>query len=399
MVMKKLMILGAGPLQLPAILKAREKGLDVIVADMNPDAVGFKESGIVKEIISTTDTLKIIEAAKRYRINGIMTVASDVPMPTIAAVCQELRLCGISPKTALNATNKAEMRHCLEKANVPIPKYFVVRSLDEFLETCKNFKDRFVVKSSDNSGNRGVCLVDNPFNKDKLIKAFEYAKENTRDGRVLLEEYMEGEEFSVEGISVDGTYHVIQVTDKITTGEPYFVELGHTQPSMQTKDTLDKIKTVAKKGVEALGISNGPSHTEIKLTTNGPKIVEIGARLGGGCITTHLVPLSTGVDMVNANIQIALGELPDLMPKYSKGAAIRFFKSKPGFFYEAKGLEEASSLNGVIEVGFLKNIGDYIPELKTGLDRVGYVIAQGETRNKAVKICEEAVDKITIVTK
>jgi biotin carboxylase len=333
-----------------------------------------------------------------HNIDGIMTVASDVPMQTIAAVCECMGLNGINKRTALNATNKAEMRMCLDKAGVPIPRYFVADNLDEFIALCSNFDKKFVVKASDNSGNRGVSLVDDPLDKDKLISAFKYAKENTRDGRVLLEDYMDGKEFSVEGISVGGVYHVIQVTDKITTGAPYFVEMGHTQPSAENEEVLNNIQSVAKNGVAALGILDGPSHTEIKLTSDGPKIVEIGARLGGGCITTHLVPLSTGIDMVGANINIALGQTPDISHKYTKGSAIRFFKCEPGVFSGITGVEKASSLKGVIEIGFLKNIGDNIEELKTGLDRVGYVIAQGESREEAARICEDALNMIKIIT-
>lgn len=134
------------------------------------------------------------------------------------------------------------------------------------------------------------------------------------------------------------------------------------------------------------------------MTSDGPKIVEIGARLGGGCITTHLVPLSTGIDMVGANINIALGQTPDISHKYTKGSAIRFFKCEPGVFSGITGVEKASSLKGVIEIGFLKNIGDNIEELKTGLDRVGYVIAQGESREEAARICEDALNMIKIIT-
>ena len=165
------MILGAGQLQLPAIRKAMEMGLNAIVADMNPNAIGFQEKGIIKEIISTTDTQRILEVARRHNIDGIMTVASDVPMQTIAAVCECMGLNGINKRTALNATNKAEMRMCLDKAGVPIPRYFVADNLDEFIALCSNFDKKFVVKASDNSGNRGVSLVDDPLDKDKLISA------------------------------------------------------------------------------------------------------------------------------------------------------------------------------------------------------------------------------------
>lgn len=392
------MILGASILQLPAIKKAKEMGLDVIVVDMNPDAVGFKEDGITKLYISTIDIPRILEAARAYRIDGIMTLASDMPMQAVAAVCEELGLIGVTPQTALNATNKAEMRKCFKTHGVPIPDFYIVNKLNEFLKEAKNFKTKFIVKPADNSGNRGVKLITNLEDENVLIQAYEYSKKYSRDGRVLLEEYMEGDEFSVETMSVNGVCHVIQITDKLTSGAPYFVELGHTQPSMVDENIKMKIVEVTKAGIKALGINHGPSHTEIKLTSSGPKIVEIGARLGGGCITTHLVPLSTGVNMVEANIRIALGEIPDLCKKYDKGAAIRFLQPLPGVFKSVKGVDEVRNISGVVEVGFMKKIGDIITELHNGLDRVGYVITQGNTREEAVGLCEKVVKLIQFET-
>lgn len=392
--MKTLMILGGSILQLPAIKKAKELGLNVIVLDINPDAVGFKEEGIIGLQISTIDTNRVIEAAERYNIDGIMTLASDVPMPTIAKVCQKLGLPGISPQTALNATNKAEMRNCFKEHHVPIPEFYVAENEKEFIEFTKHIKDKFIIKPADNSGNRGIKLVSMPLELRELKEVYKYSKQYSKDGRILLEEYMEGEEFSVESISINGVCHVIQITDKITSGEPYFVEIGHTQPSKYNQTVKTNIAETAQLGVNALGIMSGPSHTEIKLTKEGPKIVEIGARLGGGCITTHLVPLSTGVDMVKANILIALGEMPDLSPRYEKAAAIRFFRTPSGLFKGVEGVEEAKKMPGVIEIGFFKQIGEYIPPMRNGLDRVGYVITQRDNRNSAVELCEEILRKI-----
>lgn len=395
--MKKLMILGAGLLQLPAIKKAKQMGLEVLVADMNPGAVGFEEEGLSKLLISTTDTDKVLRAAREHGIDGILTVASDVPIPTVAKVCEELGLPGVSCETARYATNKADMRKRLQAAEIPVPAFGAAKDLKSFLEIARDFKDKkVVVKSSDSSGNRGVSMVKNASDIDMLSQAFEYAKLHTRDGRVVIEEYMSGPEFSVEGMSINGKYFPVQVTDKITSGPPYFVEMGHTQPSAQPEAIVNAIKNAAEKGVLALGINNGPSHTEIILTSEGPKIVEIGARLGGGCITSHLVPLSTGVDMIEANINVALGNPIEIEPKFHKGAAIRFFNSHAGVLTGIKGVEKALTDNGVKEVGFFSKIGDQVNELKTGLDRIGYVIAQGETRDEAIENCAQAMDEITL---
>lgn len=391
--MKKIMILGASILQLPAIRKAKEMGLDVIVVDMNPDAVGFKEEGITRLQISTIDTPKIVEAAREYRIDGIMTLASDMPMQTVAAVCKDLNLLGITPRTALNATNKAEMRICLKKNGVPVPEFYIVCEWGEFYDASKNFVEKFVVKPADNSGNRGIKLVTD-FSIENLKEAYTYSKQYSRDGRILLEEYMEGDEFSVESISVHGVCNIIQITDKITSGKPYFVEMGHTQPSRYDTAKLRDIASVAKMGVEVLGINHGPSHTEIKYTAGGPKVVEIGARLGGDFITTHLVPLSTGVDMVTANIKCAIGEDPDIEKKHAKCSAVRFLQSQPGRLKSVSGITEAEAVNGVFEVGLLKHIGEIVPEMRNSLDRVAYVVVQGNTSDEAMVACEEAIKKI-----
>lgn len=388
------MILGASILQLPAIKKAQEMGLDVIAVDMNPDAIGFKEEGVTKVLISTIDTPKIVEAARHYKIDGIMTLCTDMPMQAVAAVCEDLGLVGVSRQTALNATNKAEMRQCFKAHGVPIPDFYIVRERNEFMDAAKNFTSKFMVKPADNSGNRGVELITDISNMEVLNQAFDYSKQYSRDGRVLLEEYMDGDEFSVETMSIDGECRVIQITDKLTSGAPYFVEMGHTQPTRYNEEIRNRISEVTKAGVKALGITYGPSHTEIKLTSAGPKIVEIGARLGGDCITTHLVPLSTGVNIVEANIRIALGEKPDLKVKFDKGAAIRFLHSPSGILKSIKGVELAEHISGIIEVGFFKKIGDKVPVLHNSLDRVGYVIAQCDTREEAVQLCEKCAGMI-----
>ena len=321
--MKKIMILGASILQLPAIEKAKEMGLAVIAVDMNPEAVGFSVDDVVKEVISTIDTEAVLEAAKRHQIDGIMTLASDMPMQTVAVVSEALGLVGVSRDTALKATNKAFMRDTLKEAGVSVPMYFRVKGKEAFIEAVEKVKAagyKCIVKPADNSGSRGVDLLKDDSNIDA---AYDYTVKFSRGGEIVVEEFMEGPEVSVETLAVDGDVHVIQITDKLTTGAPYFVEMGHTQPSRLAKDVRQRISEVAIAANKAIGISNGPSHTEIKVTKDGPKIVELGARLGGDCITTHLVPLSTGVNMVDASIRIALGEKPDLEPKWNKGSAIR----------------------------------------------------------------------------
>ncbi|OYD57788.1 lactate dehydrogenase [Fictibacillus aquaticus] len=388
------MILGASILQVPAIKKAKEMGFQVIAVDKDINAVGF-EFADIKLVISTIDTPRVLEAAKKYQIDSIMTVASDLPMRTVAKVAQKLSLKSISIETSMIATNKGLMRDCLKDNSVPIPYFTRVGGYDDFLKSVLYFNGKVITKPADNSGSRGVYLIDNK--SDSNIEfAFNYAKENSRNGEILIEEFMEGPEVSVESISIDGKVNIIAITDKLTTGAPGFVEMGHSQPSMLNREIKKEIEIITRKAIQAIGLNDGPAHTEIIITNEGPKIVEIGARLGGDNISSHLVPLSTGIDMIKACIEIASGEAPVIKKKLSKGSAIRYIKAPKGKIKEIQGINKATKINGVNKVVLLKNVGEYSVNIESSLDRIGYIIAQASDVEKAIKICEEAINSIFI---
>lgn len=393
---KKIMILGASILQLPAIEKAKEMGLDVIAVDMNPEAIAFNVPGVKKEIISTIDSPAIVEVAKKHQIDGIMTLATDMPMRSVAAVAKAMGLVGIDEETALKATNKVEMRKALQAGGVPIPKFIKVSNEEEYREAVKQFNVPFIVKPADNSGSRGIFEVID-FTNEKLIKkAYDYSKPHSRVGDVVVEEYMRGLEVSVETLSVDGVCHVIQITDKLTTGAPHYVEMGHSQPTVHDSEMAFRIAEVAKIANKAIGIKNGPSHTEIIITSEGPKIVEIGARLGGDNITTHLVPLSTGIDMVECCIKIALGEKPDMKAKWSKGSAIRYFEQKAGIIKSIEGIEQAEKVRGIQQISIIHGVGEKVTEINSSGARMGFVIAQDKNAVTAIADCENALQKIEV---
>ena len=391
--MKRIMILGASVGQLPIIKKVKELGYELAVVDFNPEAVGIPYADVFYNV-STTDIKAVVDAAKDYRPDGITTVQTDMPMRAIAAACKELCLVGITPDTAFRATDKEAMIKAFKQGGVSSPWYNVF-SIADRCETidCK-ISYPCIVKPVDNSASRGVTLVSN---KDELFKAIEYARKESGNGRIIIEEYMVGPEISVEIIMLNGNAHVIAVTDKLTTGAPHFVEMGHSEQSMIDVETIKQIEALAAKAMLAVGVMNGPGHVEMIVTQSGPQIVELGARLGGDFITTDLVPLSTGVDMLKAVIDIACGDQPDIVPKFNKGSAIRFVSSENGRVIEIEGIEEAKKLNGVIKVECLKCVGDVVPPLNSSLDRVGYVIAQAETTDKAVDICEKAMKKIRYI--
>lgn len=395
--MKKLMILGASVLQIPAIIEAKKMGIYVIVVDMNPNAEGFSYAD-KKIVVSTTDTKRVLEVAKENDIDGIITIASDRPMRTVAKVAEELNLIGIDEKTAVNATNKSKMRDALKKYSVPIPMYFSVDDYEQYLEAIKKIRNKnykCIVKPADNSGSRGIRLIEN-YEEKELEKVYKYCKENSNSGSLVVEEFMQGPEVSVETISYKGVCHVIQVTDKITTGSPYFVEMGHNQPSSLDLKTIEKIKKVAIDANKAIGIKDGPSHTEIKVTKDGPKIVELGARLGGDNITTHLVPYSTGVNMVEACINIALGKEIDIRKKFDKASVARYKKCDIGKIIKIEGIEDAKKIHGIKNVKIVHGVGEESREIKNSNDRVAYVISQDDNVLKAITSCDKALELIKI---
>lgn len=393
---KKIMILGASVLQLPAIEKAKEMGLEVIVVDMNPEAVGFSVSGVIKEVISTIDIPAIVKVAKKYQIDGIMTLATDMPVRSVAAVASKLGLVGIDEDTALKATDKAEMRVALKKAGVPIPKFFKVSNEKEYKKAVKQFNVPFIVKPADSSGSRGIFEVIDITNQKMIDEAYAYCHPYSKSGDVVVEEYMNGSEVSVETLSIDGVCHVIQITDKVTTGAPHYVEMGHSQPTMHSKQVAEKIAEVARAANMAIGIKNGPSHTEIIVTNEGPKVVELGARLGGDNITTHLVPLSTGVNMVECCIKIALGEKTNIISKWSKGSAIRYFEQHAGLVENIEGIEEAKKIYGIKQVSIIHGVGENVTDIDSSGARMGFVIAQDENAETAISDCMKALNIIKV---
>ncbi|MBQ9874359.1 MAG: ATP-grasp domain-containing protein [Thermoguttaceae bacterium] len=393
--MKKIMVLGASILQVPMLQKAKDLGFYVGVADFNPKAIGIPIADEFYEA-STFDPPAIVEAAKQFRPDGVVTLATDIPMRSVAAACEALGLPGISPKTALLATDKAEMIRALTDANVPCPKYVVANDRDEFERVKGSVAYPAIMKPTDQSGSRGVVLVRS---LEELDASYDYSQTESRGGAVVIEEFMEGPETSVEVMVLDDGVHILAITDKLTTGAPHFVEMGHSQPCRLGDATCAAIRDVATRAVQALGIKRGPAHVEIIVTAEGPKIVELGARMGGDCITTHLVPLSTGIDMTEATLRVACGEEPDVAPKFQKGAAIRYFDVPVGVLDSISGVDEARAIPGVRQISIVKEIGERIGEICGSGDRLGFVIAQAKTADEAISICEKAIAAIKVVVR
>lgn len=386
------MIVGASVLQLPAILKAKEMGLHVAVVDYNPQAIGISYADKFYNA-STMDEDAVLAAAEDYQPDGIMTLATDMPMRGVAKASDKLHLHSINYETAVKATDKYDMIKAFKAYGVPSPWFFDVDSLEELKELEGKVTFPCIIKPTDNAGSHGVAKV---YSFQELIDNYEYSHSCSRHGKVIVEEYLDGPEVSVEVMVVNGEVNILQITDKITTGAPHFVEMGHTQPSRLPSDTQRQIRRVAEAACKSVGLDKGPAHVEMKVTSRGPVMIELGARMGGDNITTHLVPLSTGIDMVGSTIRVALGEEPDITPTLHSGSAIRYFEVPFGTIKSIDGVEGSKKIPGVKQITFTKEVGEDSTLIQCSNDRIGFVIAQGNTAEDAIAACEKAMKTIKI---
>lgn len=395
---KRLLVLAAGILQVPVIKKAKEMGIYVIAADGNPNAVGLKyaDKAIVVNITSEEDVLKV---AHEEHIDGVIHPCSEVSMNVMGRLNDELGLSGITREQAIRATNKHLMREAFEKGNAPSPKSFLTENVDDaWMHLQNGFSTDGILKPSRNSGSRGIAKVSRNMEKADFIKAYDIALNESRDKSVLIEQFIEGPEFSIEIIVWNGKVNVLTVTDKKTTGAPHFVELGHNQPSCFSAEEMETLKAAAVAGVKALGVNNCACHAEAKLMDGKAYLMEIGARLGGDFISTELTHLSTGIDMVAAAIDVALGSEPDLSIKEEpKGVCIRYFCPKPGKLVNISNTEILNDAHVYLWEIYHK-AGDEIPEVTSSLSRSGHVIVTEDSPQKAIALAEKIINEVKFET-
>ena len=393
------MVLAAGLLQIPVIKKAQEMGVYVIAVDDDPNAPGMALAD--KAIIpgGLKDEEKLLAIAKEEEIDGVIHPCSEVAMNVMGRINDELHLSGISKEMAIRATNKHLMREAFEKYGAPSPKSLLTKDEEDAWQIfCGNFTTNAILKPSRNSGSRGIAKVEKGITKDAFIELYRRALDESRDHSVLIEQFIEGPEFSVEVIVWNGEPHVLAITDKKTTEAPYFVELGHNQPSIYPAEIQQKLIDGAIAGIKALDLSNCAAHCELKVQNGEAYLMEIGARMGGDFISTELTHLSSGIDMVAATISVVLGMEPNLTPTEPKhGVCIRYFTPKPGKMMSIEG-EDVLKEECVYAAEIYHQVGDMIPEVKSSLDRSGHVIVTAPTAKEAINIAEKLIEKVKIVT-
>ena len=301
--MKKIAIIGANEFQKKLVLKAKEMGIETHV-------FAWEEGAVAKDVsdyfypISITDKDAIIDILKDIRLDGICSIASDLAMPTVNYIAEQLNLVGNSQECTILTTNKYEMRKKLEEECMPIPSYQLIKNIENV--DYSKIEYPVIVKPIDRSGSRGIYKVNN---KQQLRDAIIFARSVSFTDEILVEEYVDGKEYSVEAISQNGKHKILQVTEKFTTGAPNFIERSHLSPARVSDETKTEIFKVIEKSLKVLKVQNGASHSEIKISEKGDiKIIEIAARMGGDFIGSDMVEISTGFDFVKNIIKVAIGE-------------------------------------------------------------------------------------------
>jgi len=380
----RLLVLGAGPAQLGLLEAARaRRDAEVIAVDRDPQAIGFRLAD-ERAVLSTEDEEAVERLARARAVDGLVSPGSDWPVAVAARIAERIGLPHpIDARTAAVATSKLRQRESFAAAGVPQARVYAPGD-DALRFPC-------VVKAPDRQGQRGLTLVRDP---SELGAALALAAAESRGGAALVEEHVDGPEVTVNAFSTGGDFTALTVTDRLTSEPPAFgVALGHVWPSTHaTGEAVD----VARRAVEAVGIRDGPSYTQLRLGPDGPVVMEVAARLGGGH-DAELCRAALGIDLNALAVAAALGEPSDALPRAAQvagGAAVAFLVPPPGRLVAVEGVEEAEAVAGVEWARVYRLPGHVFGPFRRGPDRAGAVLATGADRDEALARARRAADAV-----
>lgn len=390
--MKKLLMLGGGFLQNFVIKKARDLGYYVYCLDADPNAIGF-ESANESAVINIIDPEACLQYAKEKNVDGVLTAATDFSVLTMSYIAQEMGLPGINYASAQLIKNKAKVRKCLFDAHADDTGYsFEITSMEEAKEILPQVKFPIMMKPVDGSGSRGASKVDRP---EDFEKACEFAMSGSISHRAVAEPFVVGQEYGVETFVDNGEIHVLAVMQKDMTLPPYYAELGHAIPSGLPVEVENRIKKCVRKALIAMGVNHGSVNMDILISEDySVHIVDVGARMGGNLIGSHIIPLGTGIDYMGNMIKAAVGVKTCWNPiSDSEPVATKLLALSPGIVKELPVFKDLESKYGVTIEHHL-HIGDEITPYRTNLDGCGYVVATGKDVEEAIALAAKVKNEI-----
>ncbi len=391
-----ILILGAGIMQIPAIRIAREEGWKVVCADGNKNAPGVNNVDRFLHI-DLKDLVGLEEAAREIQKNegldGVFTAGTDFSA-SVAWVAEKLGLPGIPYFTALNATDKIRMRNCFKENNVSSPNFAELSEEMDFYHEISLLKYPMVVKPVDNMGARGVRKINDD---SELEEAVANAIRFSRTERAIIEEYISGEEYSLDAVVYKGEITIYGIALRHIYFPPYFIEMGHTMPADIDDSKREELENEFKKGIIALGVDNGAAKGDIIYSENGPVIGEIAARLSGGYMSGWTFPYSSERESLKSAMQISLGVKPDdYNEKYTKVAVERAFLSIPGTVESIENIESAHDMENVKDLFLLIDDGDKVSFPVNNVEKCGNIISSHKNREIAVSSAEKACAEVLI---
>lgn len=389
--MKKILIIGAGFLQSFVIKKAKELGYYTLAVDADPNAIGFKYAD-KHAVINIIDEKHCLEFARNEQIDGVLTAATDYGVLTASYISQELRLKGLDYEVAKIVKNKYKSRKCLFENNVDdTEQFYEVGKETDIHKLSKEIDYPVMVKPCDGSGSRGATRVNSI---DDFENACKRAIEDSITNKAIVESFIVGKEYGSEALVIDGEPYVFAIMKKWMTEPPYYAELGHAIPNDLPDEINIKAKKCVKKAIKALGVNNGSINMDILITDEGSiHIIDIGARMGGNLIGSHIIEAGTGIDYMAAMIQNAMGEKIKLNKIKSKAVATKLLAFKGGTLEILPNFKEIERKYSV-KVYHHMHEGDRINEYHTNLDGYGYVLCISDDLNISLQNVEMAKAEI-----
>jgi biotin carboxylase len=395
----RLLVLGAGPVQLGVLETARRRGLTLVAADRDPSAPGFRLADR-RAIVSIEDEPAVERLARAEQVDGLIAPGTDHAVAIAARVASRLGLPHpLAPEAAQLAVSKLRQRERLAEVGVPQPRSRVCRTPAEVAAAARELGFPVVVEAPDRTGERGVALA---ADAGALTEAAATAVAESKGEYCLVEELIGGRIVTVDAFSLGGRLVPLTLTDREQAPSPAFgVPLAHLWPAaLEPEDVGAAVATVAA-AAAALGVDEGPVTAQVLFAPEGPLLAKLSARVGGGH-DAELCRAALGVDLNDLAVAAALGEPvaeERLVPmRRAGGAAVRFLVAPPGELEEVHGLEEAAAVEGVQAVRVYRGPGHVFRELRRASDRAGAILAVGETREDALAAADEAAACIRFVT-
>ncbi|HEY0143937.1 MAG TPA: ATP-grasp domain-containing protein [Thermoanaerobaculia bacterium] len=389
---RNILFFGGG--NLPRLRAAAERrGFDIVLVNyqemidrLEPVPSIVHIEGVDVQNLMATQR-RIVELHRRFDFAGIVPIA-EYGLMAAAMAARAVGLPHVPLEAVANTRDKVRMRRVLESKGLGQVGFRACRTPDEAARFLDEVGGPIIVKPLAGTASDGVSRVDR---HDQLVQAWRTAGGARAFGGVICEEYIDGPEVSVEAYCVDGEFVPVAITDKMTDAR--FLEIGHSQPTNLSRAVQDQIFDVTRTLTLALGITHGVTHTEMRLTSNGPKLIETHTRMGGGHIPT-LTNVSTGVDLADVVVASAIGEKPAVRPRdTATAAAIRFVTGPAGVITN---IELPKRENGIEDVRCYLNVGDVTTGRSASFDRFGHVIVTGRTRDEADALAENAVTRFRV---